>query len=343
MPTIGFNNKTNTWTSRYSYAASNFTRINSKFFSSPSNPALAGQGESPLYLHDSGSQYNTFYGSSYGSEFTVSFNDHYSTNKIFKNLSIEGSKNLAQNVGVLFKTNNHTDNRNTDSLDTEQSVGFGFTKEINGVTYGKIQRDGRLVGGKTVVNLGKIEFRRPSPAQTVAQDSLGAPHPAFYSVFLDPESNISPQIYHTPQHPMKLVLMIVPPVGGPAFFDHSSLNSPIPENIFYQNTYDSLEISDFALIPFEGAPAGYEVFNYRDNRLNFQSASSALLSKINTLQAGSPGADVYIMGVAHRDVSGDYVRGLTADARFMIPPSKGYFEINALNLQYDKIQLAHDK
>ena len=342
MPTIGFNNKTNTWTSRYSYAASNFSRVNSKFFSSPSNPFVSGRESSPLYLHDSGSQYNTFYGDSHGSELTVSFNQHYSTNKLFKNLSIEGSKNLAQNVGVLFKTNNHTDNRDPNFLDTEQSVGFGFTKEINGVTYGKIQRDGRLVGGKTVVNLGKINFRRPSPVQTVAQDSLGAPHPSFYSVSLDLESGISPQVYHTAQYPMKLVIMIISPQGG-AFFDHSSLSTPILEQAFYNNTYESLEVNDFALMPLNGAPAGYEAVDYQQYKFNFESTSPGLAIKINNLQAASPGADVYLMGVAHRNVCGDYVRGLTADARFMIPQSKGYFEINALNLQYDKIQLAHDK
>ena len=52
MPTIGFSNKNNVWTSRYSYAASNFGRVRDTFVSSPSSPEINASENTPVWIHN---------------------------------------------------------------------------------------------------------------------------------------------------------------------------------------------------------------------------------------------------------------------------------------------------
>lgn len=336
MPTIGFSNKVNQWTSRYSYASSDFSRVRGKFMSSPSSPLVNAQHESPIWLHNSGEQYNTFYGSATPSSLVVSFNEKSSNNKIFKTFSIEGSGNLEGSLSVM-KTNNHIDVRDVNA--PNQSVSIDFLRTINGTTYGPIAQENGLFLGKNVFNLGRITQVRYFPS-TPGQ----MPTPSHYKVYLDPNTGISPQVFQTASLKMKICILTVNQSNSQGTRYLFANGQQLGVTQMVDQTYSTLSsfTQDVAAFNDGSSAEDYAAFDPRNMAFNYTSPNNNLQGVID-FQLEQPNTDVYLIGVAHPSLVGEPARGKFAEASIQIPVSRGYFEISSLNLQYDAIQLAHDK
>ena len=108
MPTFGFKNKGGYWSTKYSYDAFNYSSINRDLISVPKT------AQRQLWLHGpkskSGAEKTSYYGSSpMGSWLSFTFNENVSSNKIYKNLSIEGSMGVGNIQGASLRINDSTD------------------------------------------------------------------------------------------------------------------------------------------------------------------------------------------------------------------------------------------
>ncbi len=341
MPTIGFSNKTNTWNSRYSYAASNFSSVNGKFFSSPSSPSLNAQFNSPIWEHNTGDSYNSFYTSVVPSSMTVTFNKDSSTNKIFKSFSVEGTKNLVNSFSI-FKTNNHIDN----TVDTQVSI--SLIKNVNGVMYGGIGRDRDLVFGKNLMVLGAIiqGHDTGTAVKFIPANNYGA-HPSFYQVTLDPSAGITPSVFHNQQFPMKIGFLTANPIGAQYRFDSQVLFNAIDlEGKSYADISASSHAVNRSLGP-EGWNVEYDAIDPLRSTFNFVSPDASLASAINAQADIIATSDIpqslYLVGLAHESFVGDDVRGTFAECKITVPLTAGYFELNAMNFEYEPVKLSHDK
>lgn len=329
MPTIGFSNKRNAWTSRYSYAASCFARVNNKFFSSPASPDINGNSDGPIWEHDSGSLYNTFHGATAPSEFNVTFADKPSTNKIYKTLSVEGTKNLGGSF-CFVKTSNALD----ESAVSNDAVTVDILRNINGTTYGPIPNSNVVAGGRNLIVLGRILRPRTGVSvSSVSANEYGA-HPSFFKALLDPNSGISPEIQHNREIPMKIAAM----TGNTLITDTDDIPVETVCNFIHKELSEKIA-AQAALADGPGISREFTAYDPKDFTVNFTNGS-ALAGKINTAVALD---DVYLVGLIHPSFAGDASRGQYAEARVQVPISKGYFEVFSMNMQYEPIQLAHDK
>ena len=78
-----------------------------------------------------------------------------------------------------------------------------------------------------------------------------------------------------------------------------------------------------------------------DNSFNYESDDSGLSVAINGLIDLTD--DVYLVGLVNPEFAGDTARGQYVECSVEVPASKGYFEVFCANLNYEPIQLAHDK
>ena len=99
---------------------------------------------------------------------------------------------------------------------------------------------------------------------------------------------------------------------------------------------------DAAVFNDGSVPDSFAAFNPQLNTFNYTAPNGALKELID-YYTDQPATDVYLIGIAHPSLVGEPARGKFAEASIQVPVSKGYFEISSLNLQYDTIQLAHDK
>lgn len=104
MKTFAFKNSQKYWSTRYSFSPRNYSRLDRDMFTS--HP----QGSDAIYIHGpkATSDKNTYYGNKTSSSVKFTFNNDPSQNKIYKNLSLEGSFNDKNFVGT-FKANDSTD------------------------------------------------------------------------------------------------------------------------------------------------------------------------------------------------------------------------------------------
>ena len=102
MKTFAFKNSQKYWSTRYSFTARNYATLDRDMFTS------AGGRE--IYKHGPNANKNQFFGQSYGSSINFTFNNDPSQNKIYKNISLEGSFGAGgANVSGSFKANDSTD------------------------------------------------------------------------------------------------------------------------------------------------------------------------------------------------------------------------------------------
>lgn len=332
MPTIGFNNKSNKWTSKYTYAASCFGRVNNKFFSSPANPTTNGSYDSPIWEHDKSSDYNKFYGTASPSKFSVTFADNPSQNKIYKSLSLEGTKNLNGSFCVV-KTSNNLDKDG--SPDT--NVNVDIVRNINGTSYGPVGRDRTMVPGKTFVILGRVMRNRfGNGVESVAADTEGT-HRAYFKVFLDPTTGITPQVHQNEVARMKVAAMAISNDVATVFYGESG-SEPLSSVTGQPFSTISPKSTSLALLNQNKKVSAYSSI---DNSFNYDSTDSGLSIAINGLVSLTD--DVYLVGLVNPEFAGDTARGQYVECSVEVPASKGYFEVFCANLNYEPIQLAHDK
>ena len=107
MRTFAFKNNNKYWVTRYSFQPNNYSRINRDFFT----PNLSTHTYNPpsyslrLWRHNPDSAKCTYYNQVYPSSISFTFNENVSANKIYKNLSIEGSLSNDQITSVQFRAN----------------------------------------------------------------------------------------------------------------------------------------------------------------------------------------------------------------------------------------------
>ena len=86
--TVAFKASANAWTSRYSFDTSCFAFVDNAMVSFNSENT---DGTALVYKHSVESNPNEFYGVASDSQFTVTFNDNPSKNKVYKAVSLEGA------------------------------------------------------------------------------------------------------------------------------------------------------------------------------------------------------------------------------------------------------------
>lgn len=110
MRTFAFKNNNKYWVTRYSFQPNNYSRINRDFFTPNLTTINTPQGVQNQYYprlwrHTPDSAKCTYYDEVYPSSISFTFNENASANKIYKNLSIEGSLSNDQITSVQFRAN----------------------------------------------------------------------------------------------------------------------------------------------------------------------------------------------------------------------------------------------
>lgn len=133
--TIAFDNSDLFWKTRYSFFSSCYAWLNKLLISFHKTEAPANQGVL-FYSHNAGVGYNNFYANTavIGSSIHVSFNNQVSNNKIFKTLSIEGTQNIKDNIGVFSVNSDNSPDKN---------FAVGKLKDKGGIVYMDIGRNNK--------------------------------------------------------------------------------------------------------------------------------------------------------------------------------------------------------
>lgn len=106
MKTFAFKNSQKYWSTRYSFTPRNYSTLDRDMFTS--HPT----GFGAMYIHGpkASADKNTFYGTKISSKIKFTFNNDPSQNKIYKNISLEGSFGEDKtNISGTFKANDSTD------------------------------------------------------------------------------------------------------------------------------------------------------------------------------------------------------------------------------------------
>ena len=170
--TIAFDNTSEYWKTRYSYAPSCMMHLDKLFFTSP-NQKTEGDGRKPIYRHnDSSDGFNSFYNSSehsLPSALAVSFNgftarsfassasNTTSSNKLFKSFSISGLNKssavtgLSLGASAFIVSNNNNLNSASEGLHNLSPL----ARRGNSV-YGEIGKD-FYMSGTNIKAIGKIK------------------------------------------------------------------------------------------------------------------------------------------------------------------------------------------
>lgn len=357
MPTIGFSNKNNMWTSRYSYLTSCMAAINKTFLSSPADPSYNGTKGSPIWKHNLG-DYNKFYGFPVPSMFSATFSQNPSQNKLMKSASIEGSRNTVNAISII-KTQDELDANGTNSV-----VQIGASREVNGTTYLGLDKSPRLVQGKNVQMLGRINITGTtvSPGASaftgIAANSATAV-PNHVQIQLD-DGYVNNSLVCSDEKPAYYVVYVVQSLngvsGGLGYAFSLTQATTATFNPPASDPYGFLLNNDFTgtTMPEAASTPNYDHVNnrfnvYTDTADPFVVAATAAqnieaqVRLINDSGIAGSMAEAYLGAVYHPDLAGDDVRSQTAEVAVMMPSNSGYFEVYALNLNYEPLPMSHDK
>lgn len=358
MPTIGFSNKNNMWTSRYSYLTSCMAGINKTFLSSPADPTYNGNQSSPLWKHDTGS-YNTFYGFAVPSMFSATFSQKPSQNKLMKSASIEGTKNTVNAISV-FKTQDALDGSGDNAV-----IQIGASKEVNGTTYLGLDKSTRLVQGKNVQILGRINvtgttLEPGTSAFTGVPADTPNDVPNYLQVQLD-GGYVNNSLVFSDDKPAYYVIMLVQNFpNGTVTVNNTALSestsSPQGVQLSESDPYGTMlngGIYTGTTLPSASSVPDYDHVNNRFNLFTDTTDPVVLAASCQTTIEANirlvreqnlvDNIDAYLGAVYHPDLAGDDIRSQTAEVAVMMPSNSGYFEIYALNLNYEPLPMSHDK
>lgn len=128
--TVAFKTSANAWTSRYSFDSSCFAHVDNVMVSFDTE--VVGGGNI-VHTHDVDAGKNSFYGVVADSQFTVSFNDNPSKNKVYKAVSLEGA-NLSK------ASSSFVANLSPDFNQAREGQVFESFVEKGGVFYGGLTK-----------------------------------------------------------------------------------------------------------------------------------------------------------------------------------------------------------
>ena len=194
-----------------------------------------------------------------------------------------------------------------------------------------------MVPGKTFVILGKVMRNRfGNGVESVAPNTEGT-HGAYYKVFLDPTTGITPQVHQNQDVRMKVAAMAISGDVATVFYGGES-SEALSSVIGQPFSRISPKSTSEALLNQNKKVSAYSSI---DNSFNYESTDSGLSISINGLVGLTD--DVYLVGLVNPEFAGDTARGQYVECSVEVPVSKGYFEVFCANLNYEPIQLAHDK
>lgn len=161
--TVAFKTSANAWTSRYSFDSSCFAQVDNTMVSFDTE--VVG-GDEVVYTHDVDANKNSFYGEVTDSQFTVSFNDNPSKNKVYKAVSLEGA-NLSE------ASSRFVANLSPDFNQAREGQVFESFVEKGGVFYGGLTKSNLTDPTnnlKAVAGVKKVKSLTLEPGPTSAND-----------------------------------------------------------------------------------------------------------------------------------------------------------------------------
>jgi len=364
MPTIGFSHKNKTWTSRYSYVASCMGAVNKSFISSPAAPDFNAQQTSPIWVHNSpnSGDYNKFYGARHPSMISASFSQTPSQNKLIKSASIEGSKNLDDCI-IQFSTQDDLDSNGSTTVSLSQA------QEVNGTTYMPIPKSPFQQVGRALQVLGVIDnssmLENPAvlasdPAEVEVpeggrEDAVNSGRKRFNNQYLSvkvKDGFVNNSIYFDDTTPSYYVFFqfsesagitfpssvfaITNSVGATDAFASLALG----EQVTYSNVFSDSAFLTGTNMPADSGIPNYDAATSRFNVNIGQMDSANVAFSANTSLAEGTW---YLGSFSHEKFTGDFQRGQTSEAAILFPKDMGYFELYAMNLNYEPLALSHDK
>lgn len=156
MPTIAFSHKGGFWKTRYSFYSYCYSFLDRLFLSYDmqygNQQELTEAGElnwdQPVWLHDTGPGNCNFYGTNYGSQIAVTFNERPSSNKIYKALSLESTNNVTGLTAVAVN--------NSTGVGQTKTANVNVLEDKGGILYADLGRQNesssaniKMVGGLT--------------------------------------------------------------------------------------------------------------------------------------------------------------------------------------------------
>lgn len=318
--TISFDNKNRFWKSEYTYSTTCFGNINKKFISFSQT---SGTGNNQCWKHEDNSPLNNFYGgNTETSSIGVSFNDNVSTNKIYKSLSIEGSRTSIGSPDLnIFRAN--SDNER-DKIST-----LGAVTEKGGILYGHVGNIGRNTSSNINV-VGKIEDVLNLPIEAQYTDIDGDYNTSsFWKKFVIKNGNFSNVSKNSR-------FFILKADGGYLSITSAFVNAWV---------FDSGSPLSYYGVPVESIDNAYTPQGDGENYLvkdgiiiNGANGSAALYNLLNANQ------ELILCSVSPSNINGEQPKGQYAESFFIMNPGIGKgFEINAFNLNYEVTDLDHSK
>lgn len=318
--TIAFDNKNRFWKSEYTYSTTCFGNINKKFISFSQT---TGTGNNQCWKHEDNSPLNTFYGGNQEtSSIGVSFNDNVSTNKIYKSLSIEGSRTAIPSSDLnIFRAN--SDNER-DKIST-----LGAVTEKGGILYGHVGNIGRNTSSNISV-VGKIEevLEADSSYTDTSGGTLISENWAKFIIKNGNFNNVSRNsrffiLKANGESGYLAVGQALPGIWGFSTASPISLDGDLADSV--NNAYTP-----------QGDDEDYLIKNGIIIRGKYN--SNALQNLIE------PQEGLILCAASPSNINGEQPKGQYAESFFIMNPGSGKgFEINAFNLNYEVTDLDHSK
>jgi len=317
--TIGFSNKNNMWTSKYDYAASNYSTIDKKFFSSN---LLIGADNTIAWRHNAGSV-NTFYGASYVSTIAVAFGNKASENKIYKSMSLEGDGNF-KNVVNAFTTSEFIS-----PSGEREYINAGLVKNYGGIHYAHLGRDPRIRPTADLKYMGF--FQTPRFGVGFLLDMLVEGSDNLYMLPVDGpvvgvgqgQSNSTKILFKKTESP-----------------NISYIRGAGVQSVTSSDKYSDISTDITIATQQDLQGAGLETA-YQPNGLVVKIASQESLSTLGTFIQSQQANIISVFSLSDPKHAGDSMRGQYAEAHFSFPAQP--FELYSLNLNYEPTSLDHSK
>jgi len=222
MKTFAFKNSQKYWSTRYSFIPRNYSTLDRDMFTS--HPT----GSTAMYIHGpkASADKNTFYGTKISSKIKFTFNNDPSQNKIYKNISLEGSFGEDKtNISGTFKSND-----STDSTQARPSSIRGW-KEKGSHLHANVANSSKS-GRSNIEPVGV--FRRAHqiffPQNVAGLESLFNEAPLDYSTPVQASDDTGPYIF-----PFGIRNELgADPLAGIEIIDPEALNSDTSRYLFFE-------------------------------------------------------------------------------------------------------------
>lgn len=343
--TIAFDNSDLFWKTRYSFFSSCYAWLNKLLISFHKTEAPANQYVL-FYSHNQGDGYNNFYASTppMASSIHVSFNDQVSKNKIFKTLSIEGTQNIKNNIGVFSVNSDNSPNKN---------FAVGNLKDKGGIVYMDIGRN-NINTAANVKCMGVI-----SSADIIDED-----HPLYDTIVENNLTNVGRYMSFSlfggdpssqsggagDQRPVYFIKRV--PTASlsnePQLFFNLGYNPLIHSNTHAAMRDSDTEINgvDYFRVPLIDSPDAEVPNHYNGEKILF--ARNPEVSGVNSnaqfisQTITNDESNTYLLfQVSANSIYGDEPRGQYAEAYIVLGSLP--FEVYAMNLNYEPTNLDHSE